>query len=140
MKVAFKLDGDTQMVAKLKGTRDRIQQAVAAGVYQAANAVMTNAKQRAPLDTGVLRASGYVTLPQVGPRPRCEVGFGGAASAYALIQHERTEYHHEVGEAKYLEKAFNDVDCRTIIINVVRSAVDGASPAPGNGPHRETPE
>ena len=32
------------------------------------------------------------------------MGYGGAASAYALVQHERTDYRHPgQGQAKYLE-------------------------------------
>ena len=53
-----------------------------------------------PKDTGALAASGQVTGPD--PRGKVEIRYGGAAAPYALIQHENLEYHHTVGEARYL--------------------------------------
>jgi hypothetical protein len=35
------------------------------------------------------------------------IGVGGAAAPYAEIQHERLDFHHTTGEAKWLENAFN---------------------------------
>jgi hypothetical protein len=37
----------------------------------------------------------------------CILGAGGAASEYALVQHENLEFRHTVGEAKYLTNALN---------------------------------
>ena len=53
-----------------------------------------------PRDEGVLAASGRVE----GPRPDVSVllSFGDAAAPYALRQHEELDYHHTVGEARYL--------------------------------------
>lgn len=86
-----------------------------AALYQGGNIIMTEAKERAPVDLGTLRNSGYVTLPETrGGNTFVEVGFGGAAKAYAVRQHEDTSYSHtdpktgnSVGEAKYLENAIN---------------------------------
>lgn len=81
--------------------------AAAAGLYTLGNAVMTSAKRRTPVDTGVLRGSGYVMAPVTsGGQTTCKLGFGGAAKAYALVQHERLDFKHpNGGEAKYLENA-----------------------------------
>lgn len=38
------------------------------------------------------------------------VGYGGAASAYAAIQHENLSYHHNVGQAKYLEQPATEME------------------------------
>ena len=77
------------------------------------------------MDLGNLRASGFVLTARLRhgganaqPGPEAQalakttrtavsavVGFGGPATRYALVQHERTDYKHTVGEAKYLEKA-----------------------------------
>jgi hypothetical protein len=66
-----------------------------------AQAVILKGKSQAlcPVESGTLRDScvidekdGYIT-----------VGYGGAASSYAAIQHENMSYHHDVGQAKYLE-------------------------------------
>lgn len=78
---------------------------VAQGVYAEASAIMLTAKRRVPLDQGTLRASGIVNQPVVfGTSWSLTMGFGGAASAYALIQHENLTFNHRAGRsAKYLE-------------------------------------
>ena len=66
------------------------------------------AQTKCPVDIGTLRDSAYVKeLPD-----GYEIGFGGAAQEYALIQHENLFYYHDVGEAKFLEKAFMEVTAR----------------------------
>lgn len=57
-----------------------------------------------PRDEGVLAASVVVEGPfRPGSlRPYAIIAAGGAAQDYALIQHERTDFHHELGEARYL--------------------------------------
>ena len=54
-----------------------------------------------PVRRGVLRASGHVLPPQAGPI--IVMGYGGPAVDYAVVQHERLDYIHRVGRAKYLE-------------------------------------
>lgn len=79
--------------------------AVARGVYAEANRIMRMAKGQVPLEDGPLRASGTVEEPIVsGTAWEITLGFGGAASAYALIQHENLTFNHAPGrKAKYLE-------------------------------------
>ena len=58
-----------------------------------------------PLDTGALRSTGRVeggTSAAPAALQRVELSFGGPAAPYALIQHERLDYHHTVGEPRYL--------------------------------------
>lgn len=57
-------------------------------------------KRGVPRNLGTLANTGYVNGPDA--RNLVVIGFGGAAAPYALVQHERTDYHHEVGEARYL--------------------------------------
>lgn len=52
-----------------------------------------------PVDKGILRASGMVEQPEP---LAVDISFGGAAAPYALVQHERLDFHHTVGEARYL--------------------------------------
>lgn len=55
-----------------------------------------------PIDIGDLRDSGYVRGPyHNGTNWIIEIGFG---EEYALIQHERLDYFHPHGQAKYLEE------------------------------------
>ena len=66
--------------------------------------IMTDIKSSAPghgvpVDTGALRATGRVE--QLTPT-LVELGFGDDAVDYALVQHERVDYQHTVGEARYL--------------------------------------
>jgi len=67
--------------------------------------MMTAAKQDyVPVDTGALRASGYVAPPELLPTgATIELGFGGPAAPYAVFVHEDLTKHHPVGQAKYLE-------------------------------------
>lgn len=83
---------------------------VGGALYQEAQHIMTRSKAEfVPVDLGTLRASGQVALPQHEPgRVSVELGYGGAASAYALVQHERTDFHHKTGQAKYLEQPVNE--------------------------------
>lgn len=76
-----------------------------AKVVQAAEKVMTVAKQRTPVDSGALRSSGLVTKVS---ETSVELSFGGAASAYAVIVHENLTNYHPVGQAKFLESAITD--------------------------------
>jgi hypothetical protein len=102
MSLKLEIKGVASTIKALQEMQTKIQRSAEGALYLEAWNVMTEAKQRAPLDEGILRNSGYVTLPENGT---VELGFGGSASAYALIQHEDLSLHHEVGEAKFLEKA-----------------------------------
>lgn len=60
-----------------------------------------------PVDTGTLRRSGVLVPAREKGTSMIEVvmGYGGAASAYALKQHENLNYRHREGkQAKYLEE------------------------------------
>lgn len=76
--------------------------AMAIGIYAAGNEIMRTSKRRVPVDLGVLRASGYVTLPDDIFNPEVEMGYGGPAVAYAVRQHETHR-----SQKKFLESAVN---------------------------------
>ena len=124
------LVGDDAVDAMTKVAEERIRQGLASGIFLAANNIMTEAKERAPLDIGTLRGSGYVTLPEThGAEVVVELGFGGPAASYAVVQHERTELNHDVGEAKFLEKAVanQQQDAISLTMKVVAASMEGAS-------------
>lgn len=52
------------------------------------------------------------SIKPVGPRPDDSslVTAGGSAAPYALVQHERTDYHHKLGEARYLVRGLERWD------------------------------
>ena len=78
--------------------------------------IMTRSKRDfVPVDQGILRSTGHVT----GGSPRDTLGrfsgktdvtlaYGGPAAPYAIVQHERLDFRHTVGEAKYLERPAMD--------------------------------
>ena len=81
--------------------------ALESAMFLEQEAVIAAAKEKTPVDTGVLRGSGTVLPPKVsGTQVTVESGFGGAAAGYAVAVHERLGTHHPVGEAKFLERAF----------------------------------
>jgi hypothetical protein len=91
----------------LHGFRSRYRAALAAAVTLEAEELITASEPLVPVDEGVLRGSGHVAPAEEtidGVSVTC--GYGGAAEAYALVQHERLDYHHRVGQAKYLEEPY----------------------------------
>lgn len=79
---------------------------VAAGILrEEGEDTMTDSKELAPVEYGVLRASGHVEGPDMtGNVITVTMAYGGAAEEYAYIVHERMDVHHPVGQAKYLEQ------------------------------------
>lgn len=89
----------------LRDSERQVLAAVAGALYEEASETMTESKRLVPVDLGVLRGSGTVFAPEVdGGRVSVTIGYGGAASDYAVVQHERVDFHHTVGQAKYLEQ------------------------------------
>ncbi len=89
-----------------KSRRDSVG-ALTAALYQMGFAIMGRSKRLVPVDTGRLRASGYVAPPVGGAlEPVVEIGYG---TNYAVPVHERTEVNHPVGQAMFLKKAVDDL-------------------------------
>jgi len=80
--------------------------AVAAALYAVAQTVKTESMDIVPLDEGVLKNSAFVTEPETDATGMfVTIGYGGAAKAYALVQHEDLTFHHPgQGQPKYLER------------------------------------
>lgn len=55
-----------------------------------------------PKDTGTLASTGRVETKTRSGVLSVILSFGGAAARYALVQHERLDYKHVLGEARYL--------------------------------------
>jgi hypothetical protein len=70
------------------------------------NIEMTEAKERTPVDTGALRASGRAHSPErkgFAQSVQQRLTFGGPAVQYALTVHEDMGAFHAVGQSKFLE-------------------------------------
>jgi hypothetical protein len=66
--------------------------------------LLRRSKNRAPLDTGTLRGSGFVEFEDDGL-----TGIVGYTEEYALRQHEELLWRHpKGGEPKYLERPFQE--------------------------------
>lgn len=115
------------MLATLKRIADKFPDRVGAAIYQEAQIEMTESKRRCPVSPtasqfkamgrsmpkglvpGTLRASGLVHPPvRVGRHISVTLSYGGAAIDYAIVQHERLDFHHTNGQAKYLESVLNE--------------------------------
>lgn len=107
--MAGKLLGVRAMQAKLRKLAELFPDHVAAAIYQEAQIEMTEAKRRTPVDTGTLRASGFVSKPErKGRNISVMLSFGGAAKTYAIYVHENLDAHHPHGQAKFLESVLNE--------------------------------
>lgn len=106
VRIKLQLKGLNGVIHNLERNTARWEEAVATGLYLVGNNIMTKSKREVPVDTGLLKASGYVTLPQAqGDRVEVQLGYGGNGSRdYAVIQHERMDYRHpNGGKAKFLQ-------------------------------------
>lgn len=133
--VKLELKGLEQMTARLKALATVAPKAAGAALYREGERIMTEAKGRTPVDTGALRNSGHVTLPEMTLGGiQVVLGFGGPAGignqgktndkdvGYAVYVHEDLTASHvkklskkeaakrgvefgEIGEAKFLENA-----------------------------------
>mgnify|MGYP006921352800 CR=1 FL=1 len=136
------IHGGREIAEKLRKGGKRYEQALAAGIYGLASEIVTDAKTRVPVDLGALKGSGYATLPEKRRgRYVAEVGFGGPAKDYAVPQHERTEYAHEVGGPKYLENAINAASAGAVrrVAEIATAAFD-ANASATKGAQPTTPD
>lgn len=103
--VFFGLTNLPQFSGQLNDSVSDVQRKLAMSMYQTCELIMTDSKENyCPVDIGTLRDSGHVDPPELqGDNITVWMGYGGPADHYALIQHERLDYHHTVGQAKYLE-------------------------------------
>lgn len=95
-------------------------------LFTEAELIMTEARKRTPVDTGALRASGLVEPPTVSAgKVGVTLGFGGPAAPYAVVQHERLDYHHTVGQAKFLEQPFAEAAprVRRVMAQIARTII-----------------
>ena len=90
-------------VRKLRNYTDAMEEQAMVALYQIGEEIMTDVKasgpgRGVPRDEGTLRNS----LRVLRRDDAVDLVAGGAAAPYALVQHERTDFRHRVGEARYL--------------------------------------
>lgn len=99
------MKGFDECIAKFEAMAKASGAKAGSGTRLLAESVLTDVKasrpgEGVPRDEGILAGSGRATGPDSQGTSR--VTFGGAAAPYALAQHERLDYEHELGEARYL--------------------------------------
>lgn len=110
----------------LRSASEAIRKAALIGLENAADAVLDDAKRQTPVldgpedlkragrtggdqggTPGELRDSGHVVMEE----HRAAIKFD---TIYASLQHERMDYHHDNGNAKFLERPLIDTRERTL--------------------------
>jgi len=106
MSVTLTITGTDALAAAFRRMGDQAKPVAARALFEEAEAIMAESKEHfVPVDLAVLKASGHVQVPEIeGDQVSVTMGYGGAAKDYAIVQHERLDYHHTVGGAKYLER------------------------------------
>lgn len=104
--ISFELIGakELQRLLSNRNTSDTMK-ALGKSLYEEAWIIMGESQRRVPVDTGTLRRSRAVLRPRItGGSIVVEMGYGGAASSYAMDQHENPNFRHKNGKTwKYLE-------------------------------------
>lgn len=101
--MTFRLKGEKEAKAWLARLAKLFPAAAARALYEEGVSIGRLAQEKSPVESGELESSMYVTLPEgQGRETRVEVGF---TADYAIIQHERTDFVHQRGGPKFLERA-----------------------------------
>ena len=108
--MGFKIRNVSTLRAELNDRERLAPKLLAGALTEEAETILRKSRRLVPVDTGTLRASGHVKPPETkGDQIIVRMGYGGAASAYALVQHERTDYVHPgQGQAHYLSQPANE--------------------------------
>ena len=98
--------GEIQLLANaLKRIPSHMPNILEKSIYEEANVIFNESQKLVPVDTGALRASGFVHAPRrENNRVFVRVTYGGPAAHYALYVHENLYSTHTAPtQAKYLE-------------------------------------
>lgn len=99
----------------------KAHQAANVGLRLGAEYLLAKANETVPYLDGILEQSGTVDAGDL----EAVVSYGGSARDYAVVQHERLDFHHPgKGRAKWLELAL--IENREQIMQVVAKAMRSA--------------
>lgn len=123
----FRIDGLEELATRLEAlaSADEPIRDLSGKLFRAGEKIMAVSKRLVPVDTGALRASGFVELPEIqGDRVSVTLAYGGPAADYAVPVHENLQARHTVGQAKYLEEPF--LAAREGVLDELREALRAA--------------
>lgn len=136
MRFRLKVQGLDAVIEAVRRAGERGRDAMRRALRAEGETIMTAAKLETPVDFGTLRSTGHISQPlDVAHGAEITLAFGGPAAPYAVVQHERLDYRHTVGKAKYLEdpaKAAQQGMAERLAA-VVAQAVEGSSGGSGGG-------
>jgi hypothetical protein len=119
MNVKMLVVGNKRLAKRLTEIRTRAPDAYAAAIYLAGTNILSTSLKLAPVATGHLRKTRYLTRPRMsGPRFDMEIGY---SASYAVFVHEiRKNYF--VGEWKFLKRAV-DYHAPRLMDDIARWAI-----------------
>lgn len=92
----------------LRRAESGYRRALGAALYREGSAILAESLKLVPVDTGRLRATGYVSPPeQTRGGVEVEIGYG---TDYAVKQHEDVSLAHVVGQAKFLQQPAEEAE------------------------------
>lgn len=99
------LQGLSQTITGFQTQGNLLRKAMILAVEKERHDIFAQSQLLVPVDTGALRGSGETPPVTVsGTMIHAEITYGNTAVQYAVPQHERTDFFHTHGEAKYLER------------------------------------
>ena len=110
----------TQVLVNMNLDTDKAKQAAMRALKAEAMVLKGRSQALCPVKSGTLRKSCVIEESE----DSIVIGYGGEASDYAAIQHENLQFHHTVGQAKYLEQPFDEMEDE--ILAAVEAALVGA--------------
>lgn len=104
MDYTFRFSGSPPEDIDVELLRDQALSIAAQVLYREANEVLKESQEIVPVDQGTLRASALqigVVTSRGANEVKTQIGYGGAAKAYAVVQHETPPgvYSHAPGKA-----------------------------------------
>jgi hypothetical protein len=110
MRIEFNIRGREEMQRAMSMLASNGPKAMGSALWKEAQRVMNDAKAITPVDTAALVNSGHVQAPDFnGDQVAVTMGFGGAASDYAVKVHEDPDMTHKPPtQYKFLEKPLMD--------------------------------
>ncbi|GMA33509.1 hypothetical protein [Litorihabitans aurantiacus] len=98
-----------------------VEKAAQEGMTEAGETILARSNDRAPVDSGDLRAAGFVDTADLAVK----VGYEPTGGyPYFRRQHEDLDYQHDTGEAKFLEKA--EAETRDEVPAIIARHIKGA--------------